>query len=609
MANDFVKVAPDSTGKAVQTFLNTVGGTPVEAQGIALVDSGSGSAIASSTAALTGTEMGLAVRLIPSTTLAQLVQQGAPNAVAANGWPTKLTDATGNIANVFQFHNADNQALGASSFGLNTGGVAQLLNAGGRVDRQRETGTDNAPAAGIASGSQQLASPISITLAQVVTGNVASQTVNVSAISGTNRGAAWNIQPGTVLLVEPGLAAAEAVVVTAVATGPARVTGIFLNSHLNNGAVTTAAYNQARDATAPDGSTGQGFAAGATFLFNGTLNTGAGGWESERSAAGEQDGATGVGTAVATEYLFNSGGPLLTGAVTPSQLGYDRARNLQGKGRGTSTLAQAGTLAVGSTSLNLAAVVGLMPGSPIIIEQGLANEEVVYVATTATLPLTATAVPLASPTVATHANGVAAAWDIYVNKGPGLNGFLATGIAIAEEALWDPVSSLFYLERSATQDAMPGVNIVAEAPALWNGATFDRARSGSAATLAATSALGSELTVLPGNWTVVSTPAANTQASAIKAAGAAGVRHICNSISASFAAGATAGAAVLVNLLDGATIVWSQYLTAPVGDVRAINLTGLNIPGTAATSMTLQFAAAGGLTTLESVTIGGYDTI
>jgi len=38
MANGFVRVAPDSTGKLLQTFENTVGGNLVEAEAVALVD-------------------------------------------------------------------------------------------------------------------------------------------------------------------------------------------------------------------------------------------------------------------------------------------------------------------------------------------------------------------------------------------------------------------------------------------------------------------------------------------------------------------------------------------------------------------------------------------
>ncbi len=39
MADAYVQVAPDSTGKKIQTFENTVSGNIVEAQAVVLVDS------------------------------------------------------------------------------------------------------------------------------------------------------------------------------------------------------------------------------------------------------------------------------------------------------------------------------------------------------------------------------------------------------------------------------------------------------------------------------------------------------------------------------------------------------------------------------------------
>ena len=114
-----------------------------------------------------------------------------------------------------------------------------------------------------------------------------------------------------------------------------------------------------------------------------------------------------------------------------------------------------------------------------------------------------------------------------------------------------------------------------------------------------------------GNWSVQHDPAAATQATITRAAGAAGVIHVCTSIFASFSAGATAGAATKVYLRDGLTgagaILWSGSLTAPVGDSRNVPIADLSIVGSAATAMTLEFAAAGALTTLQNVSLTGYD--
>lgn len=139
--------------------------------------------------------------------------------------------------------------------------------------------------------------------------------------------------------------------------------------------------------------------------------------------------------------------------------------------------------------------------------------------------------------------------------------------------------------------------------------------NGSAIASAAVQLLATKTNVLAvakiGGWAITSDPAVATQATITRAAGAAGVIHMCTSIFASFSAGATAGAATKVYLRDGLTgagaIMWSGSLAVPVGDVRTIELTDMSIVGSAATAMTLEFAAAGALTTFENVSLNGYD--
>jgi hypothetical protein len=332
----------------------------------------------------------------------------------------------------------------------------------------------------------------------------------------------------------------------------------------------------------------------------------------ERSAT--QDNAVSPNVVLESEALFNAFG----------NNGMERARSVLGKalfnGAGANAITTpgaGGAVTLTFTSDPSTAAVGALkagmqvtlwnPGSP------PTNIEVVTVLASYT---SGTSVPITTTQI-THPAGTIAFWEGFGAVGPGLNGFMGTGMDVDEDCVFDPVSQLYYIERSATADTMSAQNIVAESPALFNGAavgvSMDRARSGSAANLSAFSATGSELTTTPGNWTVLNTPAAATQATATKAAGAAGVRHVCNSISATFAAGATPGAATLVNLRDGAsgagTILWSQYLAAPTGDVRVLTISGLNIVGSAATAMTLEFAAAGAATTLQAVTLTGYDTV
>lgn len=113
---------------------------------------------------------------------------------------------------------------------------------------------------------------------------------------------------------------------------------------------------------------------------------------------------------------------------------------------------------------------------------------------------------------------------------------------------------------------------------------------------------------MPEMWTVVHAPATNVQATATKSAGAAGVKHVCYGIVASISgAAAAAAAAVGVQVLDGASVVFSATLAAPANQAAQIQLTGLSIIGTAATSMTIQFVAAGGAGTFEAVTLIGFD--
>ena len=57
---------------------------------------------------------------------------------------------TGNGSLVQAFHNADNQTLGGTSYGLMTGGVDQLLNGTGTLDRKRGVSTDGVAATGLA---------------------------------------------------------------------------------------------------------------------------------------------------------------------------------------------------------------------------------------------------------------------------------------------------------------------------------------------------------------------------------------------------------------------------------------------------------------------------
>lgn len=137
---------------------------------------------------------------------------------------------------------------------------------------------------------------------------------------------------------------------------------------------------------------------------------------------------------------------------------------------------------------------------------------------------------------------------------------------------------------------------------------------GTASSIAATPASGFTIVATPGNWALTNLPIVNTQATITRAAGAAGVRHIATSITATFSSGtSSAGGAVVAVLRDGSTgagtILWQSNMqfTAAVDGGQTIVVPALNILGSPATAMTLEFTAAGGANTFESVSVTGYD--
>jgi hypothetical protein len=116
-------------------------------------------------------------------------------------------------------------------------------------------------------------------------------------------------------------------------------------------------------------------------------------------------------------------------------------------------------------------------------------------------------------------------------------------------------------------------------------------------------------------WSVSSVTGSNTQASASKAAGAAGVRHVADCVQ--FSAESTAAIAASqddVLLRDGATgagtvlVQWRNAIVsaaaAQIG--QALTFCGLSLVGSSATAMTLEYAN-GVTNVLMSVTLSGYD--
>lgn len=114
------------------------------------------------------------------------------------------------------------------------------------------------------------------------------------------------------------------------------------------------------------------------------------------------------------------------------------------------------------------------------------------------------------------------------------------------------------------------------------------------------------------DFTLLATPAAATQATATKAAGTNGVRHVIDGIVASFATGATAQAtAVKLLIRDGAAgagqIIFAIQVILPANSVWTPSFDSLHIVGSPNTALTVEFDVAGAAGTFESFTATGHD--
>lgn len=132
----------------------------------------------------------------------------------------------------------------------------------------------------------------------------------------------------------------------------------------------------------------------------------------------------------------------------------------------------------------------------------------------------------------------------------------------------------------------------------------------SAPNLATLDGLGAQLTTRPGEWTITDAPAANTVATATRAAGAAGVRHVLTSFCADLCAVAAQATPITFVIRDGAAgvgaILYQRRLIAPLGTTASVEITDLNIVGSDATAMTVECTAAPAATNFATVSASGY---
>lgn len=138
----------------------------------------------------------------------------------------------------------------------------------------------------------------------------------------------------------------------------------------------------------------------------------------------------------------------------------------------------------------------------------------------------------------------------------------------------------------------------------------------SAANLSAATEANALLVAEPGQWSITSFPATNTVASATKAAGGVGVRHVLQTLSFDLfdPDGATVTSGLRIVVRDGATgvgaILWNGFVSGgPTTVIDHKQLSGLNIIGSPNTAMTVEFVAAGGANTQEVLTATGYSTV
>jgi hypothetical protein len=190
--------------------------------------------------------------------------------------------------------------------------------------------------------------------------------------------------------------------------------------------------------------------------------------------------------------------------------------------------------------------------------------------------------------------------------GVAVTGFVGSANQTFNGSTWDRV-------RTASGDNLAATGIVAGGQVGFDGSTWDRQISISNTNNTAVTSQGATYTTSISTWNVTSTTSGASAASASKASGGGTVRHVATGYTVCYTDTVLATTALQVNLRDGATgagtIIRSWLMAIPVaGDSKCIDLSGINMSGSASTAMTLEFAAAGSATSSKTVTLTGYST-
>ncbi|HLZ84879.1 MAG TPA: hypothetical protein VKQ54_15050 [Caulobacteraceae bacterium] len=325
-----------------------------------------------------------------------------------------LTNAGGLSPTIAAFHNADNQSLGSTAFGLNTGGVAQGVNAAGNLDRQRESGSDLQPTRGVFASSTQTAQEF-----------LASCTTTVAAGAGSGSTPTVPVTVTLTMANTNGFVVGGTLNFEPVFSGglPTRYESAYITAVVANTSVTV-----------------QFPAAGALFTHTQPYVVQTFLQNQQRDFSGEGPCLTGIGANIAVDIESNSGGPpLATGIASGWTL--DTDRNLQGKNNAqmaiTATTAGAGSLVFAGNPWTS----GLIIGQQILLSVGAAGAAVEEVIVSKNnLPVTGAGpitVNLVNPVV--NASSTFATFDVF---GVGLPAS-ATIIGTEDCSIWlnDPAAS------------------------------------------------------------------------------------------------------------------------------------------------------------------------
>jgi hypothetical protein len=214
--------------------------------------------------------------------------------------------------------------------------------------------------------------------------------------------------------------------------------------------------------------------------------------------------------------------------------------------------------------------------------------------------------------------------DAGIQTDAATSGLLSIGLMGYNGTTWDRLRSTTAngLQIGGTVTPSDGFANPSTAVTTWsilaasNGSTYDGLRAISATTNTATSSRGALDVVQLSTWSVTHTPAANTRATASKAAGGGTVRHVATGVTICLLGDQPAASSGLAttHLRDGATgagtilRTWLTNVTGGADESKCIDLTGLNMTGSANTAMTLEFTGASGTDTYQTVTLTGYST-